>query len=350
MEYAVILAGGKGERLWPLSREKRPKQLINVYSGKTLIEETIDRLQPRIPLERILIVCNRSLAQLMVEATSFLTMDNFIVEPQGRNSAPAIYLAAAYLSMLDPNATMLIFPADHYIAPVDQFLATIDEAIQLALHDSALVTIGIVPTYPETGFGYIIRRENGEVERFMEKPDFETASHYIEAGNAFWNSGMFIWKVDTLISAVRQWQPMEHEIFQKLIALTPLELKSGQTETVFSQFTATSIDYAIMEKAANVRCVSARFDWNDVGCWLSLEKILKSDQTGNVIHGQGVCLESEGNVVYAGDNRLIATVGLRDSVVVAVDNIVLVCPKDRSQEVKKILCELHRHPEWIGFR
>ena len=344
MDYAVILAGGKGERLWPLSRREQPKQLVRVFSRLTMLEETLKRLEGLIPIEQTVIVCNGFLAEKIKRSIPALDHRNFVVEPQGRNSAPALYLAAACLEKRDPDSSMVVLTSDHYITPPDLFQQTINQALRLARDKQALVTLGIPPRYPETGYGYIITHPDGRVERFAEKPDHDTAVAYIRQGNTYWNSGMFIWETRRLIQALETYQPADYRIWKDLMELPEADLMAGHTQSVFSRFTATSIDYAVMEKADNVWCIPAAFEWNDVGSWLSLQTIAAMDADHNIISELMATIDSHDNIFYSPDH-LIAAVGIHDLVVVSIGQITLVCPKDRAQDVKKILAMMAANPK-----
>lgn len=344
MDYAVILAGGKGERLWPLSRKEQPKQLVRVFSSLTMLEETLKRLEDLIPLERTVIVCNGFLAEKIQEVIPGLGPKNFIVEPQGQNSAPALYLAAACLQKKDSDSSMIVLTSDHSITPIKEFQMTIRQALDLCHNRQALVTLGVLPRYPETGYGYIIVRPDGQVERFAEKPDHDTALKYIRQSNVYWNSGMFIWKTECLIEALKRYQPAEYEVYQALMELPEHDLIGGKSLAVFSRFTATSIDYAIMEKADNVYCIPAKFEWNDVGSWLSLQNMVLTDSDHNIVPESFAGIDSHDNICYSPDH-LIAAIGIHDLVVVSIKNITLVCSKDRAQDVKKILGIIAATPE-----
>jgi len=343
--YAFILAGGRGERLWPLSRLAKPKQLIKIFSNKTLIEETIERLKNFIPEENIFIVCNSYFAELIHKNLPSTKYMNFIIEPEPRNSAPAIFLAAAFLEKIAPDGNMIILPSDHYISPTDKFQNTLKEAVSLANKNNSLVTIGIKPSYPETGYGYIIVKDNFEIERFTEKPDINTANEYIKQGNAYWNSGIFIWNVRTIKNALKKIHPDEFQVYEEIKKLDIEKITTGDTGELFSKFVATSIDYSIMEKAENVNCIPAQFIWNDVGSWASLEKVVTPDKDNNVLIGDKIIsIESNNNIIYDRDN-LICTIGVNDLIIVSIDDITLVADKKQAQKVKDILKKIKENKD-----
>jgi len=338
--YAFILAGGKGERLWPLSRIGRPKQLVNLFSDSTLLEQAIKRLEGFIPQDNIFIICDFSLSKAIEKKIPFFNPNNFIIEPRGRNSAPAIFLAAAYLKKTDPDSTMMILTSDHFIRPHEIFQNNLKEAARIASQNQALVTMGIVPSYPETGFGYIITQENSlKVKKFTEKPDIKTAQKFLISKKAYWNSGMFIWNTTTFLKNVYEIQPQEFKIIEQIAQLDEKTIRTNISDKMFSQFTATSIDYSIMEHADNVYCVAAEFEWNDVGSWDAIEQLITEDNEGNTIIGESALINSKNNVIYSKDH-LITTIGIENTIIVSDDNKTLVCKKNQSQLVKEILKNL----------
>jgi len=334
--YAVLLVGGKGERFWPLSTPQRPKQFLKIFSTRSMVAETVERIRPLAPLENMRFVLPPHLVSLLRKEIKGLKERNLIIEPQGRNTAPAIALAARSLAH-EPDAVMAVLPADHLIAPKRTFLADLKSAARLA-RKGYLVTFGIPPSRPETGYGYIQVDENSplgtrgfRVRRFREKPDLRTARRYLKSGNFLWNSGMFVWTTQAIIEAFRRHHP---RIYSALLA--PAALRKPPTKASYARLEATSIDYAVMEKARNVAVVPARFRWDDVGSWSALERHLSKGLDKNTRIGKLIVLDAEGCIAVAEEGE-IALLGVRDLVIVKTKDSVLVCAKNRAAEVKKLL-------------
>lgn len=349
--YVVILAGGSGTRFWPLSRKAHPKQLMSVFGGKSMLQRTVERVIPLNP-KRILVVTNRLQAEETRRQLDYLrgVRVEVIEEPMGRNTAPAICLAATLIARHDPEAVMVVLPADHFIRSEDEFCATIFRARDAA-KNGYLVTLGIAPDRPETGYGYIEADTNlrGDgpfpVKRFVEKPDRARALEFLAAGAFYWNSGMFLWRADVILDRIALHMP---ELARAFAGITfspdiwePADL-APQIEAVYAMVEGESIDYGVMEKAENVVVLPAAFGWSDVGSWSALPEVIDPDAAGNVvIDAETVALDTEGCVVRGG-GKLVALVGLRDLVVVDTPDALLVCPKDRAQEVKRVVEELER--------
>jgi mannose-1-phosphate guanylyltransferase/mannose-6-phosphate isomerase len=352
--YAVIMAGGSGTRFWPLSREKMPKQLLKIGGEESLIQQTIGRILPLIPFENLYIVTNWELSesigqQLSAKYGRRLWDANFILEPEAKDSAPALALAALHLECIDPESIMVVLAADHFIHRSDLFLDLIRKAGETARHDF-LVTFGIKPNRPETGYGYIKAVErvgaqdhNGvyKVERFVEKPSVETAKKYIEDGNYFWNSGIFVWKTKTFLKEIEKHAPLLHAGMQEIKKGIGSSQEADLIKQVFKKIDAISVDYAIMEKAACAAVIPADIGWSDVGSWSVLDDVSKHDISGNVISGNVIDIGSKDTTVYA-EKRLIATIGLKDTVVVDTQDATLVCNKEQAQDVKKVVAELKK--------
>jgi mannose-1-phosphate guanylyltransferase/mannose-6-phosphate isomerase len=341
------MAGGSGTRFWPLSREAMPKQLLRIDGEETLIQQTIKRVRPLIPTDHIHIVTNKSQADQIRYQVPELNRDNFIIEPAAKNTAAAIGLAAVYLNHHDADSVMGILPADHVVKNKDAFLDTMDCAFTAA-REGYLVTIGIKPVRPETGYGYIhsggpLNPSTGifYVDRFTEKPDIDTAKKYLADGHYFWNSGMFVWKTSAIINEIERHMPSLGAGLKEIRSAIGSSDESSVISRVFAGLESVSIDYGIMEKSDKVVVIQADLGWSDVGSWTALDDISPKDARGNVIAGNVVDVESRDSIIYA-SNRLVATAGLKDMVVVDTEDATLVCHKDRAQDVKKIVEELKR--------
>jgi mannose-1-phosphate guanylyltransferase len=350
--YIVILAGGSGTRFWPLSRRKTPKQLMSVLGGSSMLQRTVERVLPLAP-EHIFVVANKIQAgetahQLHSYGKNLITI---IEEPMGRNTAPAIGLAAAVIADRDPEAVMAVLPADHFIRDEDGFRNTLAKAEKAAAH-MKLVTLGIVPSRPETGYGYIEadRAGGGEgvfpVRRFVEKPSREKAEDYIRSGSFFWNSGMFVWRADVILDRIRTHMP---DLGAGLACLKIPRHRDWRAEIepavgdLYNRISSQSIDYGVMEKAEGVVVIPSSFGWNDVGSWSALTEVLEGDENGNVaLEGSSVLSLESGNCLVLGGKKLVALVGVHDLVVVDTGDALLVCPRDRAQDVKRVTEELEK--------
>ncbi len=351
--YAVIMAGGSGTRFWPLSREKMPKQLLKIGSEDTLIQQTVDRVLPLIKQEHIFIVTNQGIAcDIETQLTQRFggSWDrNLILEPEAKNTAPALGLSAVHVNRIDPDGIMVVLSADHAIRNIEAFLACIKIAEQAARQDY-LVTLGIKPSRPETGYGYIKAgepcREAGlsgisRVERFVEKPDLKTAQGYLKSGQYYWNSGMFVWKVRTFLQEIERHLPSLHQGLMDVQKSIGSGREADTVRTLFSRLDPVSIDYGIMEKTDRAAIVPADIGWSDVGSWTALEEVTDKDAAGNIISGNVIDIDSTDSVVYA-EKRLVATIGLSNTIVVDTPDATLVCSRDRAQDVKKVVDELKK--------
>lgn len=347
--YPVIMAGGSGTRFWPLSRHLFPKQLLKIGGDRTLIQQTMQRVLGCAPSSQVLISTNAAQAELirgqLCDWKDDLK-DGFVLEPEGRNTAPAIALAALEVMRRDPNGLMLVVPADHVVTGRKEFGASVALASQLA-REGYLVTFGIKPIRPETGYGYI--KPNGRaiigkhgtlkgyrVDKFVEKPDAAKAAQYLKAGNYYWNSGMFVWRASAVLDEIRQHQPALGKVMDRIAQLQATGAPQQTIDEVYRWATAVSIDNGVMELSSKAAVVPVAFRWSDVGSWGSLDEVASKDTSGNVLVGRVIDLESTRSVVYA-DRRVVATIGLNDMVVVDTPDATLVCPKSRAQDVKKIV-------------
>jgi len=351
--YAVIMAGGSGTRFWPLSREKMPKQLLKIGGEDTLIRQTVGRILPLTPMEDIFIVTNQPLAESINHQLTpkfGRSWDgNFILEPEAKNTAPALGLAALHLERVDPDSVMIVLAADHAIGKGDAFLNVLRRAAAAARF-GYLVTLGIKPDRPETGYGYIKSGEKcpeagiddvSKVEAFVEKPDLDTAKEYLKKGNYYWNSGIFIWQTGTLLAEIEKRQPSLHKGLLEIRESIGTDKETEVVKEVFKKFDSLSIDYAVMEKTDRAAVIPADIGWSDVGSWTALDDVSEKDASGNVIIGNVIDIGSRDSIVYA-EKRLVATIGLRDAVVVDTPDATLVCSKDRAQDVKKVVDELKK--------
>ncbi|MCW5798254.1 MAG: mannose-1-phosphate guanylyltransferase/mannose-6-phosphate isomerase [Nitrospira sp.] len=347
--YPVILAGGSGTRFWPLSRHLYPKQLLRIIGEETLIQQTMRRVLCCARPDRVFISTNPgqadSIRVQLGEWKSDLT-DNYVIEPVGRNTAPAIALVAAELLRRDPDAMMLVLPADHVVTGEKAFQAAVALGMQLA-EQGRLVTFGIKPTRPETGYGYIQpnrrttlakkgRLTGHPVARFVEKPNRTKAAQYLKNGNYFWNSGMFLWKASTIRDEISRHQPQLAKAVQKVHTLMTSGADPQQIEAAYRKVPSVSIDNGVMELSAHAAMIPVGFGWSDVGNWSSLEEVASRDKAGNVVSGRVVDMDSSNSVLYA-DRRVVATIGLTDMVVVDTPDATLICPKSRSQDVKQMV-------------
>jgi mannose-1-phosphate guanylyltransferase len=352
MYYALIMAGGIGTRLWPLSRRDRPKQALQLIGERTMFEHAVDRIAPLIQPENIFVVTGAEHVEILAGQAPELPLENFIVEPEGRGTAPAIGLGAIHLQQQDSEAVMAVLTADHFISKVDHFRQVLTAASQVA-QDDHLVTLGITPSYPSTGYGYIQQGESlGEeegfsvfcAERFTEKPGSETAIHMVESGEYSWNSGMFIWRVDRIMDEFQRQMP---EFCAQLIEIKATLGTPGYETTlgrVWPQVVKQTIDYGVMEGAEDVAVIPVDIGWSDVGSWASLLDLLPADGEGNTIVGPHVGIDTQDTLVFGG-KRLVATIGLEGMVIVDTEDALLVCTKEREQEVRAIVKELERRDE-----
>ena len=351
MRYAVIMAGGQGKRLWPLSRQRLPKQLLKLVEGKSLMQIAVERLQGMFTPEQIIIVANKTYTQVISESIPEIPRENIIGEPEGRDTANAIALAAAFIAGKDPLATMAVFTADHIIRPHNEFLQSLNLAIQTAEADpTVLVTFGIHPSWPHVGLGYIkapekISDDVRQVEAFKEKPDHTTARRYVESGKYFWNSGMFVWTIPAIQSMLRQFLP---DSLNKLQAVTDAVATNRDYDFVLAEIFPTlekiSVDYAIMEKAPNVKMVALNCEWIDLGSWPALDNVIEPDQQGNsIIADKHVIMDSFRNVIVNDvDKHMIAVLGLDDCIVIHSHDATLVCRKSDNQRLKELVTAIER--------
>ena len=339
--YVFIMAGGSGERFWPMSRTQTPKHLLRLLSDRTLLEETVRRVEGAVPLERIFILTNKAQADGCCDALPFLPASQIICEPAKRDTAPAAALATGFARALDPNAICVLLPADSTIHEVETFRRQLTDAAAVAADTDALVTVSIRPTYPSTGFGYLELGKslgtapNGsgvvEVARFVEKPDGDTAEEYVKSGRYGWNAGMFAWRSEVFLRECRKNVPALADFIESF----PATGVADYLEEHFATLPKISVDYAIMEKAEKVAAVLAEFDWDDVGTWTALPAHLGRDAKDNTLRGPNAVLDSHNNIVIA-NSRTVALCGVSDLVVVETTDAVLVCHRAAVQRIKNL--------------
>ena len=340
---ALIMAGGRGERFWPKSRKNLPKQFLSLTDdGKTMIQLTVERILPLVKMEDIYISTNRDYKELVRQQLPEIPEENILCEPVGRNTAPCIGLGAVHMRKKYEDAVMYVLPSDHLIKYTSIFLSTLTDAGEVAEQGENLVTLGITPDCPETGYGYIkflpdqMLGRAFEVDRFVEKPDLETAKEYVASEQYLWNSGMFIWKVSTILKNLETYLPETYQGLNRIADAIGTEEEELVLEKEFSAFQSESIDYGIMEKAKNIYILSGSFGWDDVGSWLAVGRIKKSNEFGNVINGNAVTVDTK-NCIIQGGKKLIATVGIEDIIVVDPEDALLICEKDSAGNIKKVL-------------
>ncbi len=346
---AVIMAGGRGERFWPKSRNSRPKQFLSLTKdGETMIQKTIKRLGSLVDTEDIFIVTNSAYISLVHEQLPEIPEENILAEPCARNTAPCIAFAAAVINRKYDDAVMLVLPSDHLIGYEDLYAGTLKKAIAVSEEGKNLVTIGITPTYPETGYGYInfsSQTADGmpdayKVERFVEKPDLPTAKAYLASGRYLWNSGMFVWKISSIMENLKTFMPEIYEGAIRIGAAFGTEEFDKVLRDEFYAFTSESIDFGIMEKAEDIYTIPGSFGWDDVGNWLAVERINEVDNDKNYIEGNVISIGAERTTICGG-KRLIAAVGVEDIIIVDTDDAVLICSKNNTQDVKKVIARLN---------
>jgi len=343
----VIMAGGAGTRFWPVSTERRPKQFLQLFGDRTLLQLSYDRVAPLVPPERVLVLTNAAFVPLVREQLPQVPAANVIGEPLRRDTAAAVALAALICRRRFGDVTMAVLTADHLISPPELFRRTLLSAAGAAGAAAALYTFGIQPTYPATGYGYLQRGalvldDDGvahyQLRRFREKPDAETARQYVDSGEFYWNSGMFVWRVETILDELRAHLPDHLRHLEPAVAADGSDAWAEELRRAFAELKPISIDFGVMEKAARVRCVASTFEWSDVGGWLALEELLPRDGAGNVHRGQVRAHAASGNLVFCEDqDEMVALVGVSDLVVVRAGKRTLVVERGRTEEIKKLV-------------
>lgn len=353
MRVIVIMAGGSGTRFWPMSRKAHPKQLLALTGEQSMLADTVDRVEQSVPRENVYIVAGPDLIEAIRADLPDLPAENFLVEPEGRNTAPCLAFAAAVIAgRHGPDTAMGVMTADHLIRDTARFAENSDLAFEQCERDPVLVTFGIRPTEPNTGFGYIemgqavtdndARGAVYQVQGFREKPDLQTAKRYFESGQYLWNSGMFFWRVSTLIEAFERFKPDMAAGAREIAQAVGKDDFQSTLERIFHEWDKDSIDYAVMEKADNVRVVPAGFDWDDVGTWTALARTQPLDAEGNLLRGRTLALDTKNSILFNRDPmrkdspRLLAALGVEDLIVVSAGDAILVCPRERVQDIKQV--------------
>jgi mannose-1-phosphate guanylyltransferase len=350
--HAVILAGGRGTRFWPRSRSKTPKQLLNIVGKGTMLEQTVARLRPLVPADRVWTVTNAEQNVAVRKQLPQGSRKRVLIEPVGRNTAAAIALAAFHIRhAAKGDALMAVLPADHYIAEVRAYQKIVSTALNVAREPGRMVVLGIPPTRPETGFGYIERMEatigaNGvpvyPVRRFTEKPALETAKEYLASGNYHWNAGMFFWRVSTFIDALEKHLPSTFEILEALASRIGTRKYEAQLRRIYPKLENISVDYAILERATQdvtvpqVFVIPAEVSWSDIGSWAAVYELLATNSDENVFSGEGHAIDATGNFISSA-GKFVAAIGVKDLVAVETADALLICPRERAQDVGKLV-------------
>lgn len=340
---ALIMAGGRGERFWPKSRKNLPKQFLSLTGdGRTMIQLTVERILPLVEMNDIYVVTNKDYKELVKQQLPELPEENILCEPVGRNTAPCIGLGAIHISKKYEDAIMMVLPSDHLIKQKKLFIDVLGQACDIAEEDGNIVTVGITPNYPETGYGYVkflTEKKKAiafEVEKFVEKPNLEKAKEYLASGDYLWNSGMFMWKVSTILNKMQILLP---QIYQGLVeigdAIGTIE-ENEVLQRVFPTLESISVDYGILEKTDSIYTIPGDFGWDDVGSWLAVSRVRGTDEKDNVIAGNVIAIDSTDCVIEA-QEKLIAAVGLKNMVVVDTEDATLICAKEKANDIKKVL-------------
>ncbi len=343
----VVMAGGSGTRLWPRSRQNRPKQFLDLIGERTMLQQTLDRISPLVPWHDIYIVTAREYAPLVEEQAKEVPPQNVILEPSGRNTAPCVALAAIHLARRGRDEPIVVLPADHYVGKPQELRRILQAAAKVAKR-GFLVTLGIVPGWPETGYGYIKRGGKMDdvdgipvyrVDRFTEKPNLQTAQRYLSSGGYYWNSGMFVWTANTILSEIATHMPELYDQIMRVDTVLGTEREWETLTCVWERVQPQSIDYGVLERSRNTVVMPADIDWSDVGDWAALTSILSCDELGNTVHSDHLGIDTKNTLVF-GSGRLIATIGLDGMIVVDTGDALLICPKERAQQVKDLVDRL----------
>ncbi|WP_420400735.1 mannose-1-phosphate guanylyltransferase [Flagellimonas sp.] len=342
--YAVLMAGGVGSRFWPVSTSENPKQFHDMLgAGKTLIQKTFDRLNRFIPTENILILTNERYNDLVLEQLPQVTQEQVVLEPAMRNTAPCILYAALKIQKMNPNAVMIVAPSDHWIEDEQAFEDNVKACFDKCEKEEVLCTLGIQPSFPNTGFGYIEFEKGSDanlkkVSQFREKPDYETAKEFLAQGNFLWNAGIFMWSVKTIVNAFKAYQPEQYELFQRGISCYNTSEEAGFIAENYPKAKDISIDYAILENSQAIFTLPATFDWNDLGTWGALYDKLDKDEAKNaVVNSKTLLQDAKGNMIRSPKGKIVVVDGLEDYIIVDKEEVLLIFPKSKQQDIKMVL-------------
>ncbi|MBN4057851.1 mannose-1-phosphate guanylyltransferase [Olleya sp. AH-315-K02] len=342
--YAILMAGGVGSRFWPVSTQDFPKQFHDMLgTGETLMQKTFSRLSQLIPSENIFILTNERYNDLVFQQLPNVTKRQVVLEPAMRNTAPCILYASLKIQKENPDAVMIVAPSDHWIEDEATFTKNVQQAFDFCSQNDALMTLGITPTFPNTGYGYIEYDKSANnaikpVSQFREKPDYNTAKEFISQGNFLWNAGIFMWSVNSVVKAFQNNQPELYELFQKGIEVYNTDFEDDFVRDNYGKAENISVDYAIMEKSENVFVLPAEFDWNDLGTWGSLYDKLDKDDNGNaVVNARTLTENASGNMIRTKNDKIVVVDGLQDYIIVDKDEVLLIIPKSKEQDIKKVL-------------
>ncbi|NQY28077.1 MAG: mannose-1-phosphate guanylyltransferase [Flavobacteriaceae bacterium] len=345
--YAILMAGGVGSRFWPVSTSEFPKQFHDMLgTGDTLIQKTFSRLSNLIPKENIFILTNEKYNDLVLEQLPEVTQRQVVLEPTMRNTAPCILYASLKIQKENPDAVMIVAPSDHWIEDEQAFTNNVQLAFEYCSKNDALMTLGITPTFPNTGYGYIefdktTQEDIKEVSQFREKPDYATAKEFIAQGNFLWNAGIFMWSARSVVNAFQKFQPNLYKLFEKGISVYNTEFEDDFIKGNYGKAENISVDYAIMESAKNVFVSQATFDWNDLGTWGSLYDELDRDENDNaVVNAQVLAEDASGNMIRTATKKLVVVDGLNDYIIVDKEDVLMIYPKSKEQDIKQIVTKV----------
>lgn len=342
--YAILMAGGVGSRFWPISTSDNPKQFHDMLgTGDTLIQKTFKRLNKFIPTENILILTNERYNDLVLEQLPLVKQDQVVLEPAMRNTAPCILYASLKIQKMNPNAVMIVAPSDHWIEDEDAFAKDVKMCFDKCEKEDSLCTLGIKPTFPNTGFGYIEFQKGNtdalkKVDQFREKPDYETAKEFLAHGNFLWNAGIFMWSVSTIVNAFKAFQPSQFKLFADGMPIYNTEGERSFIQENYSKAENISIDYAILEQSKSIFVLPATFDWNDLGTWGSLYDKLDKDENNNaIVNSKVIAEDANGNMIRTPKDKIVVIDGLKDYIIVDKEEVLLIYPKSKEQDIKKVL-------------
>lgn len=342
--YAVLMAGGVGSRFWPISTSSYPKQFHDMLgTGDTLIQKTFKRLNRFVPTENILILTNERYNDLVLEQLPEVKQEQVVLEPAMRNTAPCILYAALKIKKMNPDGVMIVAPSDHWIEDEEAFAANVKACFEKCEQEEVLCTLGIKPTFPNTGFGYIEFEKEGnsdlkKVHQFREKPDYETAKEFLAQGNFLWNAGIFMWSVKTIVNAFERYQPEQYNLFESGISCFNTDEEYDFIKENYPKAANVSIDYAILENSKAIFVLPATFDWNDLGTWGSLYDKLEKDESDNaVVNSMVVAQDASGNMIRSPKGKIVVVDGLEDYIIVDKEEVLLIYPKSKEQDIKQVL-------------